>query len=92
MEAVPTSETSVYFQTHGAISNKTLIFVMHKFTELISNAVPLHAMVALGGESALALGKVHLVQEAGWTPEPVWTQRLEGKSFASAGDRTLIAR
>jgi hypothetical protein len=29
-----------------------------------------------------------LEQEAGWAPEPVWTQRLEGKS--SAGDRTLI--
>jgi hypothetical protein len=26
-----------------------------------------------------------IVQEAGWAPEPVWTQRLEGKSFASAG-------
>jgi hypothetical protein len=27
-------------------------------------------------------------QEAGWAPEPVWTQRLDEKSFASAGDRT----
>jgi hypothetical protein len=26
-------------------------------------------------------------QEAGWAPEPVWTQRLQEKSFASAGDR-----
>jgi hypothetical protein len=25
-------------------------------------------------------------------PELVWTQRLEGKSFAPAGDRTPIAR
>jgi hypothetical protein len=25
-------------------------------------------------------------QEAGWAPEPVWTQRLEAKSFAPAGD------
>jgi hypothetical protein len=32
------------------------------------------------------------VQEAGWAPEPVWTQRLEEKSSASAGDRTPIAR
>jgi hypothetical protein len=24
-------------------------------------------------------------QKAGWAPEPVWTQRLEEKSFASAG-------
>jgi hypothetical protein len=43
---------------------------------------------------ALAPGKdpVPIVQEAGWTPEPVWTQRIEEKSFASAGDRTPIAR
>jgi hypothetical protein len=25
---------------------------------------------------------VLIVQEAGWAPEPVWTQRLEKKSFA----------
>jgi hypothetical protein len=40
---------------------------------------------------ALATGKgppVPTVQEAGWTPEPVWTQRLEEKS--SAGDRNYI--
>jgi hypothetical protein len=33
---------------------------------------------------ALAPGKVPpvpIVQEAGWTPEPVWTQRVEEKSF-----------
>jgi hypothetical protein len=33
---------------------------------------------------ALAPGKgppVPTVQEAGWTPEPVWTQRLQEKSF-----------
>jgi hypothetical protein len=44
---------------------------------------------------ALAPGKgtpVPIVQEAGWAPEPVWTQRLEEKYFASAGDRTWIAR
>jgi hypothetical protein len=35
---------------------------------------------------------VPIVQEAGWALEPVWTQRLEEKSFASAGDRTQIAR
>jgi hypothetical protein len=29
---------------------------------------------------------VPIVQEAGWAPEPVWTQRLEEKSFAPAGD------
>jgi hypothetical protein len=44
---------------------------------------------------ALPPGKgppVPIVQEAGWAPEPVWTQRLEEKSFAPAGDRTTIAR
>jgi hypothetical protein len=44
---------------------------------------------------ALPPGKVPLVsivQEAGWAPEPVSTQRLEEKSFASAEDRTSIAR
>jgi hypothetical protein len=44
---------------------------------------------------ALPPGKgppVPIVQEAGWAPEPVWTQRLEEKSFAPAGDRTPIAR
>jgi hypothetical protein len=35
---------------------------------------------------------VPIVQEAGWASEPVWTQRLEEKSFAPAGDRTPIAR
>jgi hypothetical protein len=35
---------------------------------------------------------VPIVQEARWAPEPVWTQRIEEKSFAPAGDRTPIAR
>jgi hypothetical protein len=35
---------------------------------------------------------VPIGQEAGWAPESVWTQRLEEKSFAPAGDRTPIAR
>jgi hypothetical protein len=35
---------------------------------------------------------VPIVQEARWAPEPVWTQRLEEKFFATAGDRTPIAR
>jgi hypothetical protein len=34
---------------------------------------------------------VPIVQEGGWAPEPVWTQRLEEKSSAPAGDRTSIA-
>jgi hypothetical protein len=44
---------------------------------------------------ALPPGKgppVPIVQEAGWAPEPVWTQRLEGKSFASVGDRTPVVQ
>jgi hypothetical protein len=32
---------------------------------------------------------VPIVQEVGWAPEPVWTQRLEEKSFAPAGNRTV---
>jgi hypothetical protein len=34
---------------------------------------------------------VPIVWEAGWAPKPVWTQRLEEKSLASAGDRISIA-
>jgi hypothetical protein len=50
----------------------------------------LHAPAAL-----FAPGKgppVPIVQETGWAPEPVWTQRLEEKSFAPAEDRTPFAR
>jgi hypothetical protein len=35
---------------------------------------------------------VPIVQEAGWAPEPVWTQRLEEKSSASVGDWTPIVQ
>jgi hypothetical protein len=35
---------------------------------------------------------VPIVHEAGWAPEPVWTQRLEEKSFAPAVDRTPIVQ
>jgi hypothetical protein len=31
-----------------------------------------------------------LDKDAGWASELVWTQGLEAKSFASAGDRTPI--
>jgi hypothetical protein len=44
---------------------------------------------------ALPPGKgapVLTVQEAGWAPEPVWTQRLEEKSSASVGDRTPVVQ
>jgi hypothetical protein len=42
---------------------------------------------------ALLPGKeppVPIGEEAGWASEPVWTQRLEEKSFASAGDRNPV--
>jgi hypothetical protein len=35
---------------------------------------------------------VPIVEEAGWAPEPVWTQRLEEKSLASVGDRTSVVQ
>jgi hypothetical protein len=35
---------------------------------------------------------VPIGREAGWAPEPVWTQRIEEKSFAPAWDRTPIAQ
>jgi hypothetical protein len=44
---------------------------------------------------ALSVGKEHMIpigQEVGLASEPVWTQRLEEKSLASARDRTSIAR
>jgi hypothetical protein len=44
---------------------------------------------------ALPPGKgppVPILQEAGWAPKPVWTQRLEEESFASAGDRTSFVQ
>jgi hypothetical protein len=31
-------------------------------------------------------------QEAGWAPEPVWTQRLEEKSSASVGNWTPVVQ
>jgi hypothetical protein len=34
--------------------------------------------------------QVPIGMEAGWAPGPVWTQRLEEKSCASAGDRTPV--
>jgi hypothetical protein len=44
---------------------------------------------------ALPPGKgppVPIGQEAGWAPEPVWTQGLEEKSSAPVGDRTQIVQ
>jgi hypothetical protein len=44
---------------------------------------------------ALPPGKglpVNIGQEAGWGPEPVWTQGLEEISSASVGDRTPVVQ
>jgi hypothetical protein len=48
-----------------------------------------HAPTALwpGERTPVPIG-----QEVGWAPEPVWTQRLEEKSFAPVRDRTSVAR
>jgi hypothetical protein len=35
---------------------------------------------------------VPIGQEAGWAPEPVWTQRLEEKSFSSGGGRIPVVQ
>jgi hypothetical protein len=45
-------------------------------------------MVSDQRHAAAALYPVPIVQEAGWDSDPVWTQRLQEKSFASDGDRT----
>jgi hypothetical protein len=62
-----------------------------------------HSYLGIGwGEwSASCLGRalhpmkgppVTIVQESGWAPEPIWTQRLEEKSSASVGDRTPVVQ
>jgi hypothetical protein len=35
---------------------------------------------------------VLIEQEAGWAPEPVWTQKLQEKFSASVGDRTPLVQ
>jgi hypothetical protein len=45
--------------------------------------------------AALYPGKgppIPIEEEAGWAPEPVWTQRLEEKSSVPVGDRTPIVQ
>jgi hypothetical protein len=43
-----------------------------------------------GRASAQEIGPpVPIVQEAGWAPEPVWTQRIEEKSFGLCRDSCL---
>jgi hypothetical protein len=46
-------------------------------------------VVSITPRQRFNLGKgppVPTIQEAGWASEPVWTQKLEEKSLASAGD------
>jgi hypothetical protein len=47
---------------------------------------PGHALPP-GKETPVPIG-----QEAGWTPEPIWTQRLEEESSASVGDLTPVVQ
>jgi hypothetical protein len=54
---------------------------------LTSASSPGRALAPAKGPTTIPIG-----QEAGWTSEPVWTQRLQEKSFASAGDRTPITQ
>jgi hypothetical protein len=68
---------------------------MYSFYSFATSAVDRGERSAPRPGRALPPGKgppVPIVQEAGWAPEPVWTQRLEEKSFALAGDRKSIAR
>jgi hypothetical protein len=62
-----------------------------------TNSRPRHYLGVSGQRHApaalLSLGKgppVPIGEEAGCAPEPVWTQRLEEKFFAPAGNRTPI--
>jgi hypothetical protein len=50
-------------------------------------------VVSVTPRPRFTLGKGHLVRigwEAGWASELVRTQKIEEKSFASTGDRTLV--
>jgi hypothetical protein len=47
---------------------------------------PVRALAPGGGPP------VSIVQEAGWAPEPVWTQSLEENLLAFAEDRTCTSR
>jgi hypothetical protein len=52
-----------------------------------------HAPAALYPRGKNPPPTVPIGQEAGWAPEPVWTQqRLEEKSSASVGDRTPVVQ
>jgi hypothetical protein len=64
----------------------------HSFT---TSALDGDEWSALCPGRTLPPGKGPLVpigQEARWAPELVWTQRLEEKSFAPAGDRTPVVQ
>jgi hypothetical protein len=52
-------------------------------------------MVGVTTRPRFSSGKVLPVpigQEAGWAPEPVWTQRLQEKSVAPATHRTPVVQ
>jgi hypothetical protein len=74
---------------HGGVSGERR-YSSYSFT---TSALDGGEWSALRHGRALPHGKgppLPIVQEAGWVPEPVWTQRIEEKSFAPAGDRTPI--
>jgi hypothetical protein len=70
--------------------------------ERMCSSYPLLTLVLDGGEwsascpgHALSPGKgppVPIVQESGWAPEQVWTQRLEEISSVSVGERNLVVQ
>jgi hypothetical protein len=66
---------------------------MYSSYSFTTSALDGDELSALRPDRALPPGKglpVPIVQEAGWAPEPVWTQSLEEISLASAGYRTSI--
>jgi hypothetical protein len=88
---------------HAPVRNKSSPATRHGSALGEKNTAPTHSWprhwMGVSGQrhasAALCPGErstVPIVQEAGWAPEPVWTQRLQEKSFAPAGDRTPIAR
>jgi hypothetical protein len=68
---------------------------VHSFNSFMTSALDGSMWSASCSRRVLPPGKgtlVPIVQDAGLAPEPVWTQRLEEKFYAFAGDRTPIAR
>jgi hypothetical protein len=92
-------ETDIDFDLlHTGMSEAKAVPLRHRdvWEERRCSSYSLTTSALVGGElsasrldRALAPEKeppLPIVQEAGLAPEPVWTQRLEEKSFASAGD------